>query len=225
MNYNMANVDLSKKSAALKAVEYIEDNAIIGLGTGSTMAYALEAIARRIKEEELKIKGIPTSIETEKIAKKLGIPITTLDQNPSINLAIDGADEVDKKLNLIKGKKGALTREKIVASAALEFIVIVDESKRVNKIGNTPVPIEVLPFAVKFVDNELREIGGMPKLREKFVTDNGNFIIDVKIDIKDPLDMECTLNNIPGIIENGIFAVRIPDRVIIGKGKDTEILE
>jgi len=221
----MANVDLSKKSAALKAVEYIEDNAIIGLGTGSTMAYALEAIARRIKEEELKIKGIPTSIETEKIAKKLGIPITTLDQNPSINLAIDGADEVDKKLNLIKGKKGALTREKIVASAALEFIVIVDESKRVNKIGNTPVPIEVLPFAVKFVDNELREIGGMPKLREKFVTDNGNFIIDVKIDIKDPLDMECTLNNIPGIIENGIFAVRIPDRVIIGKGKDTEILE
>lgn len=221
----MANVELSKKSAALKAVEYIEDNTIIGLGTGSTMIYALEAIAKRIKDEELRIKGIPTSVETEKLAKKFGIPLTTLDHNPRINLAIDGADEVDKKLNLIKGRKGALTREKIVASAALEFIVIADESKKVNKIGNTPVPIEVLPFAVKFVENELREIGGMPKLREKFITDNGNPIIDVKIDIKDPLDMECTLNNIPGIIENGIFAVRIPDRVIIGKGKETEVLE
>ena len=138
---------------------------------------------------------------------------------------IDGADEVDKAFNLIKGGGGALTREKIIASSALEFVCVVDESKLVKKIGRLPLPVEVIPFAEKYVMAEFEELGGRPQKRAGFTTDNGNIIIDVAgLAIDDPWQLETELNNIPGVVENGIFAVRQPDYVYVGKGKNVDVL-
>lgn len=214
----------SKKSAAARAAKYIMSGMTVGLGTGTTVEYLLEEIARRIKEDKLRIVCVPTSVATEQKAKKLGIPLTGL-KKPIMSMCIDGADEVDKKFNLIKGGGGALTREKIVASAAADFTVIVDESKVVNKIGEFPLPVEVIPFAQAYVANELKEIGGEPLFREKFKTDNGNIILDVTdLSFSNPLELETELNNIPGIVDNGVFAIRTPNRVLIGKGKEVNIL-
>ena len=227
----MAKDDQSKKTAAEYAIDYIEDGITVGLGTGSTVKYFIEALAR----EKLKVKCVPTSIETEKLAKKNKLNVVSLAEGlkpskiggpPLIDVTVDGADEVDKKFNLIKGGGGALTREKIVASSSLTFVVIVDETKIVKKLGEFPLPVEVLPFAQPSIEFELGELQAQSELRKGFTTDNGNIILDAKgLDFHDPLELETELNNIPGIVENGIFAVRQPEAVVVGKGKDVEVKE
>ena len=210
----------SKKSAALMAVDEIEPGMKVGLGTGSTSKYFIEELAKR----KLDVTCVPSSVATEQQAKKLGLKVVSLDQCFILDAYVDGADEVDAKKNLIKGGGGALTREKIVASAANEFICIVDESKLVKKLGAFPLPIEVIPFAKNYFMNEMRDLGAtMINLRQGFITDNGNIIIDVQgLDFRDPLELEDMLNNTPGVVENGIFAMRQPERVIVGKGRKAE---
>jgi len=225
MNQDQIKERLSKRSAGEKAAEYVKDGMVVGLGTGSTVEYTIKKIAARIREENLRITGIPTSIATEKLARDEKIPLASLNEHPVVDLDIDGADEVDGNFNLIKGGGGAHTREKIVASASKEFIVVAGSSKKVSRLGNFPVPVEVLPLAVEFVKSELIKLSGNPKLRENFITDNGNRILDTKFEIKNPKKLEVELNSIPGVVDNGIFAHRKPEKVIFADGDKIEILE
>jgi len=227
----MADAEQSKRTAAQYAIDYVEDGITVGLGTGSTVKYFIEELAK----SKLKVRCIPTSLETEKLARKLKLNVISLAEGikpskiggpPLIDVCVDGADEVDKHFNLIKGGGGALLREKIVASASLQYVIIVDESKLVPKLGAFPLPLEVLPFAQPYIEFELRELEANPVLRKGFTSDNGNIILDVSgLDFGDPLQLETELNNIPGILENGIFAVRQPEVVVVGKGKDVKVLE
>lgn len=197
----------------MMAVREVKGGMKLGLGTGTTVKYFIEELGRK------KFPGpvVPSSKASHDLAKKVGLKVASLDEHPQLDLYVDGADEVDKSYNLIKGGGGALTREKIVASASMEFTCIVDESKVVPKLGRFPLPVEVLPFAKAYVMVELTELGGKPVERKKTVTDNGNIILDVTgLKFKDPLELETELNNIPGVVENGIFAVRQPERVIVG---------
>ena len=220
-----SHIEISKRVVGERAVEFVRDGMILGLGTGTTVRYFIEKLAEKIKRESLEIIAIPTSIETEKLAERLGIPLSTLDKYPEVDLDIDGADEVDPEFNLIKGRGGAHSMEKRVASASERFIVIVDYTKIVKNLGGSPVPIEVLPEFIDKVEKKLRGIGGIPELRKGFTTDNGNLILDTRLRIEDPLDMEIELNSIPGVVDNGIFSKRRPDIVIIGKNKRVEILK
>lgn len=217
--------NLSKKTAAEKAAEYVKDGMVLGLGTGSTVKYFIEKLAVRIKEEQIEVVGVPTSTATERLARELGIPLTAPGQYEKIDLDVDGADEVDTRFNLIKGGGGAHTREKIVASASKEFVVVVDPAKMVNRLGAFPVAIEVIPFAEPYVIKEIEALGGLAKKRAGFVSDNGNVILDARFNIIDPLRLERDINSIPGVLENGIFARRRPEKVIVGDGTKTRILE
>jgi len=218
---NKQYIELSKKTAAERAVEFIEDGMIIGLGTGSTAEYAIKKIA----EKNLNIVAIPTSRGTEKLAEKLRIPLAKMNEYGEIDMDIDGADEVDPEFNLIKGGGGAHTREKRIAERSKNFIVIVDHTKLVKKLGNFPVPVEVEPSRKDFVEEKLRELDGIPRLRENFITDNGNIIIDTRFDIENPRELEEKLNSIPGVIENGIFSKRKPEIIIVGYGTEVKILK
>jgi len=215
--------ELSKKSAAAKALEYVEDGMVLGLGTGSTANYFIEFLSKKIKEENLKIVGIPTSKRTQELATRLGIKLSTLEQHQP-DLDVDGADQIDAEFNLIKGGGGAHTREKKVATASKRFIVIADPSKLVDSL-DWAVPIEISPSARERVEQKLTEMGGEPRLRENFTTDGGNLILDTKIEIPNALELESRLNAIPGVIDNGIFAKRRPELVVIGKGEGTEVME
>ena len=215
--------ELSKKSAAAKALEYVEDGMVLGLGTGSTANYFIELLAEKIKEGNLSIIGIPTSTRTKELALGLGIELSTLEQHQP-DLDVDGADQIDAEFNLIKGGGGAHTREKKVATASKRFIVIADPTKLVDRL-DWHVPIEVLPHSREQVEQKLLEIGGKPELRENFTTDGGNLILDTKIEIPDALELESRLNSIPGVIDNGIFAKRRPEIVIMGKGEGAEVIE
>lgn len=210
-----------KKIAGYAAAELVKDNEVVGLGTGSTTHYFIERLGQRIKEENISILGIPTSYQSFLLAKDAGITITTLDEH-SIDIAVDGADEVDKDLNLIKGGGAAHTLEKIVDESAKRFVVIVDDSKIVEYLGEFPVPLEVIPQACRTVTDHVKQLNGVPTLRMAerkdgpVITDNGNFVLDVKFGkIEDPKGLEKELNAIPGVVENGIFA-GIVDEVIIG---------
>ncbi|MDO5849054.1 MAG: ribose-5-phosphate isomerase RpiA [Methanobrevibacter sp.] len=210
-----------KKDAGYKAAEYVKDGDVLGLGTGSTTHYFIEAVGKRIAEEGIEVMGIPTSFQSLLLAKQWNIPITSLEEN-DIDLAVDGADEVDEQFNLIKGGGAAHTKEKIVDYAADKFFVIVDESKYVEKIGAFPVPVEVLPEASRTVMQTLEDMGATPEIRMAerkdgpVITDNGNFVIDAKFEkIESPTHLEIDLNTIPGVVENGIFANMV-DKVIIG---------
>ena len=221
-----------KKNAALQAVKHVRDGFVVGLGSGSTAAYAVEEIGERVRKEKWQVLGVPTSHQAFMLAVRCGIPITTLDEHPKLDLTIDGADQIDKELNLIKGMGGALTKEKIVASAAKQFIVVADETKLAQRLGtNQPVPVEVLPFAVSTVMQRMREMGGKPTLREgkakigPVVTDNGNFIVDVDFGpIRAPRELGSQLKMIPGVVETGLF-VEMADIVYVGKPKTVERLE
>ena len=213
-----------KRKAALEAVKHVKDHDVIGLGSGSTAAYAIEAIGERIKRENLNVKGIPTSYQAFTLAVKHGIPATTLEEHQVIDVTIDGADQIDAELNLIKGMGAALAREKIVASASKQNIIVADERKRVKTLGenNHPVPIEVLPFAVALVKRRLEEFGGKPVLREgkgklgAVITDNGNMIVDVVFgEINDPTVLGIKLKMIPGVVETGLF-VGLADIAYVG---------
>ena len=214
--------EIEKKLAGEAAVDLVKDGMVIGLGTGSTVRYFIEGIGKKVAEG-LKVIGIPTSVQTEKIARKAGIEITTLQEHSKLDLTVDGADEVDSELNLIKGMGGALFREKIVAKAAKRFVVVVDSSKLVRLLGEkTPVPVEVHIFGWKATSDWLRSKGCLPALRKSgqnpYLTDNGNFIIDCHFGaIPDPAGLESQLNNVPGAVENGIFT-GIVDHVIVAKG-------
>ncbi len=221
-------VKLMKQQVGKAAAERVKSGSIVGLGTGSTTAYAIEYIGERIKSGELKdIKGIPTSFQAEVLAKQYGVPLTTLDEVDRIDVAIDGADEVDPNKNLIKGGGAAHTREKVVDALAEQFIVVVDGSKMVDKLGSTfLLPVEVLPMAMTPVMRAIAKLGGKPELRMgvkkagPVITDQGNFVIDVKFDsIDNPAELEKTLNNLPGVLENGLF-VGVTDVVLIGEIKD-----
>lgn len=221
-------VTLMKQQVGKAAADRVKSGSIVGLGTGSTTAYAIQYIGERIQSGELKdIKGIPTSFQAEVLAKKYGVPLTTLDEVDHIDVAIDGADEVDPNKNLIKGGGAAHTREKVVDSLADQFIVVVDSSKLVDKLGSTfLLPVEVLPMAMTPVMRAIAKLGGKPELRMGIkkagpvITDQGNFVIDVKFDsIDNPAELEKTLNNLPGVLENGLF-VNVTDVVLIGEIKD-----
>ena len=210
-----------KKLAAEKALDFIEDGMIVGLGTGSTVEYALHKLGRLVKDG-LKIKGIPTSIHTMRIAKEQNIPLTTLIENPEIDVTIDGADEVDSNLNLIKGGGGALTREKIIAFNSKKVIIVIDDSKIVKALGiDFDLPVEVVKFGWTSVKKVLEDFGCTVKFREimdneAFITDNGNYILDCEFEkIDNPETMEMEINNIPGVVENGLF-IGLVDEVIVG---------
>lgn len=218
-------VKLMKQEVGKAAAARVRSGTIVGLGTGSTTAYALQYLGERLQSGELKdIKGIPTSFQAEVLAKQYGIPLTTLDAVDHIDIAIDGADEVDPQKNLIKGGGAAHTREKIVDALAEQFIVVVDSSKLVDKLGSTfLLPVEVIPMAITPVMRAIEKLGGKPELRMgvkkagPVITDQGNMVIDVKFDsIDDPATLEKTLNNIPGVLENGLF-VGVTDIVLVGE--------
>lgn len=221
-------VKLMKQEVGKEAANLVKSNSIVGLGTGSTTAYTIQFLGDRLKSGELKdIVGIPTSFQAEVLAKQYGIPLTTLDAVNRIDIAIDGADEVDPQKNLIKGGGAAHTREKIVDYLADQFIVVVDSSKLVERLGSSfAVPVEVIPMAITPVMRAIEKLGGKPELRMGIkkagpvITDQGNMVVDVKFDtIEHPAELEKTLNNIPGVLENGIF-VGCTDLVLIGEVQD-----
>ncbi|MEF8848086.1 MAG: ribose-5-phosphate isomerase RpiA [Candidatus Thermoplasmatota archaeon] len=210
-----------KKLAGEKAVEHIENGMIVGLGTGTTVKYALLKIGELVKEG-LDIKGIPTSQQTKKVALEQKIPLTTLNENPKIDVTIDGADEVDSNLNLIKGGGGALTREKIIAYHSKKLIIIVDDSKIVKALGiDFPLPIEVVKFGWTSTKETLEKLGCKAERRiviaeEPYITDNSNYVIDCDFNrIKKPEELEEKINLIPGVVENGLF-IDLADEVIVG---------
>ena len=226
-------IEEAKKRAALEAVKHVKDGFIVGLGSGSTVAYAIDALGERIKRESMSILGIPTSYQAFLLAVKHGITVTTLEEYPVIDVTIDGADQIDTKLNLIKGMGGALTREKIVASASKQNIIIADKSKKVKVLGENdhPVPVEVLPFAILLVKRRIEEIGGKPVLREgkgkvgPVITDNGNVVVDASFGlIGNAAELELKLKMISGVVETGLF-VGLADIVYIGKSSGVEKIE
>ena len=214
MNPKQEWVEAAKRKAALDAVKHVKDGFIVGLGSGSTAAIAIEALGQRKQKENLSILGIPTSYQAFLLAVKHGIAVTTLEEHGVIDVTIDGADQIDPNLNLIKGMGAALAREKIVASASKMNIIIADESKRVKVLGENdhPVPVEVLPFAISNVKRRIELVGGNPVLREgkgkvgPVITDNGNVIIDASFGlIDDAAELEKKLKMISGVVETGLF--------------------
>ncbi|MDO5850714.1 MAG: ribose-5-phosphate isomerase RpiA [Methanobacteriaceae archaeon] len=210
-----------KKDAGYLAAGEVKDGQILGLGTGSTTHYFIEAVGKRVASEGIEVMGIPTSYQSFLLAKAANIPVTTLDEH-EIDLAVDGADEIDPKFNLIKGGGAAHTLEKIVDYSAKEFIVIADSSKLVDTLGAFPLPVEIIPESVSPVMKALKDMGGVPEIRMgqlkdgPVITDNGNFILDVAFGaIENPIHMEKDLNAIPGVVENGLFTEMV-DKVIIG---------
>lgn len=218
-----------KKLAGKEAAKHIESGMIVGLGTGSTVQYTIEQLAERVRSQGLKIKGVSTSKATTKLAEELGIPLLTLGDIDEIDVTIDGADEVDPDFNGIKGGGGALLIEKIVAHASRKNIWVVDSGKLVSQLGKFPLPVEVMPFGFRQIYGALEKSGLHPTMRktneERYVTDNGNHIIDLNLDkIEDPAALETWLNLLPGVVENGLF-LRRADVVIAGKNGSTETFE
>lgn len=218
-----------KRMAGEKAIEFVEDGMILGLGTGTTVECFLKKLSQRI-QEGLDVKCIPSSNHTKKIAKDFNIPLTTFDENPEIDLTIDGADEVDSDLNVIKGGGGALTREKIVAFHSKKVIIIIDESKIVKALGvDFPVPVEVLKFGWTSTKKILEQFGCTVEFRkimdETYITDNSNYILDCDFGkINNPEQLEQDLNAVPGVVENGLF-INMVDEVIVGSKQGIMSLE
>jgi len=217
----------------MKAAEQIKDGYVVGLGSGSTVAGAIEEIAKMLKERNLKVLFVPTSHQIELVAITHGLKLAVFTEYPDLDLAIDGADQVDERLNLIKGGGAALTREKVVDASAGKLLIVVDEQKLVKKLGEQqPVPLEVLPYAHRAVIKKISKLGGKPVLREgkgkvgPIVTDNGNFIVDSDFGpIDNPSDLERQLKSIPGIIETGLF-IDMAHSVYVGKkGGTVQVLE
>ncbi|URJ26518.1 ribose-5-phosphate isomerase RpiA [Blochmannia endosymbiont of Camponotus modoc] len=212
-----------KKSVGWAALKYIQSSRIIGVGTGSTVTYFIEAL-NSIKE---KIEGVVSSSNySSNQLKKIGIPLCNLNSLHELDVYVDSADEIDSHMQMIKGKGGALTKEKIIAAAAKKFICIVDSSKQVNILGRGPLPIEVIPMARSLVARELVRLGGLPEYRHNVVTDNGNNILDVyNMKIVNASLLETKINNIPGVVSVGIFAKRRADIVLIGTREGIKIIK
>ena len=225
-------IEDAKKRAAFEAAKHVRSGQIIGLGSGSTAAYAIQEIGKLARKKRWRILGVPTSHQAFSLATDSGIQVTTLDEHPRLDLTIDGADQIDPSLNMIKGMGGALAREKIVASASKQNVIVADETKFVRRLGvNHPVPVEVLPFALATVTSKIRGEGGKPVLRNgtgkvgPVVTDNGNFLLDVwmkkNVDLK---ELDARLKSISGVVETGLF-VGIADVVYVGTRKAVRRLE
>ncbi len=217
MSDSMINM---KKIAAERAVEYVKDGMWVGLGTGSTALWAIRAIAQKV-QEGMQIKAIATSKQSELLALELGVQIFTFADTDHLDITIDGADEVDDNLDLIKGGGGALLREKIVGSATNFYIIIADENKRVKILGSFPLPVEVVKFGYQQTVKLLEKLGCTTRLRkteaEPFITDNGNYIFDCSFGaIPNPKSLHQEINAIPGVVDNGLF-IDMADVVIIGK--------
>ncbi|MCH8542433.1 MAG: ribose-5-phosphate isomerase RpiA [Alcanivorax sp.] len=212
--------DARKRAAAEAALTYIEAGTIVGVGTGSTANYFIDGLAR-MKDS---IRGAVASSEASaERLKSHGIEVLSLNDVNEIPVYVDGADEVTAHREMIKGGGGALTREKIVAAVAGQFICVVDDSKRVKRLGAFPLPVEVIPMARSYVARRLTALGGRPKYREGFVTDNGNIILDVHgLDIMRPIKLEEEINNIVGVVTNGLFARRPADIVLLASGQGIE---
>ncbi|MGD6853013.1 MAG: ribose-5-phosphate isomerase RpiA [Candidatus Bathyarchaeia archaeon] len=219
-----------KQKAALEAVKHVKDGDVVGLGSGSTAAYAIQAIGKRVKTEGIRVLGIPSSYQAFQVAVESGIPITTLDEHPTIDITIDGADQLTPQLYLIKGGGAALAREKIVASVSKVNIIIADENKKVPVLGanNQFVPVEVIPFALSPVKRRLAEMGGKVTVREAkgklgpIITDNGNAVIDVVFgEITNPAELMVEVKMVPGVVETGFF-VGLTDLAYIGTAGGVE---
>ncbi|PRX38339.1 ribose-5-phosphate isomerase [Meinhardsimonia xiamenensis] len=229
MSANLSPIDTAKFVAARRAVEYVEDGMKVGLGTGSTAAWMVRCLGELVREEGLRIVGVPTSSRTAELARRVGIKVVSLDEAKWLDLTIDGADEVDPALNLIKGGGGALLQEKIVATASDRMIVIADASKHVETLGAFPLPVEVIPFGwqttkalVEETLSGLDVLGHSTTLRlngeAPYVTDEGNFILDLHLKrIGNARQTSLVLNQIPGVVENGLF-IDICDIVVTGHG-------
>ena len=206
--------ETEKRLSAEAAIEHVEDGMIVGVGTGSTVAYFIDALGR-IKS---RIEGAVSSSEASTTRlKALGIPVLDLNHTGDLALYVDGADECDPHNRLIKGGGAALTREKIIASASKKFVCLIDAAKQVNVLGKFPLPVEVIPMARSYVARQIVKLGGQPVWRDGVVTDNGNCILDVhNLSITDPLKLETELNQIVGVVCNGLFARRGADVVIVG---------
>ena len=221
----MAN-ESEKELVGRASARFVNDGNIVGLGTGSTAVYAVQAVADRVKAG-LKILCIPTSVRTKEQATSLGIPLTTLDEHQQIDVTIDGADEIDPKLCLIKGGGGALLREKIIASASRKMVVIADSTKLVPVLGKFPLPVEVVGFAQAVVAKKIEAMGAEVSLRKDaagktYITDEGHHILDCKFGkIPDPPALARTLSDIPGVMEHGLF-IGLASLVLIGKGNAVE---
>lgn len=224
---------IGKRKAAEAALKEVKNSQVLGLGTGSTVAIFIELLGEKIRKEGWNVLGVPTSYQSAYLATENGIQLTTLDEHPVLDLAVDGADELDRRLNLIKGGGAALTKEKIVDSSAKRFVVIADGSKLVEKLGiKTSVPIEVLPVARKTVAKRISLLGGKPKLRDggnrkdgPLITDNGNFVIDADFGaIDDPQALEFVLKRIPGVVEAGLF-INLAHTAYLGTDKGVRRLD
>jgi len=216
----------AKRLAGEAASELVEEGMVVGLGTGSTVAWTIKRLGVRVQEEGLEFLGVPTSYQAESLAIASGIELTTLNVHPLLDLAIDGADQVDRRLFAIKGGGAAHTREKVVACSARRFVIVADESKYAEKL-TWPVPVEVLPFAARLVEGWLRTLGGSPVLRlgrmkdGPVITDNGNFVMDVDFGtIEDPETLAASIRPIPGVVEHGIFGNL--DELLLAKGDRIE---
>jgi ribose 5-phosphate isomerase A len=222
--------DVAKQAAGVRAAEMVEDGMVIGLGTGSTVLFAMKQLSTKVRDG-LEITGVPTSFQAAMRARELGIPLTTLDDHPVLELAIDGADQVDPGFRVIKGRGAAQLREKCVAAAAGRFIIVADPVKIV-RVLDAPVPLEVLPFAVTPVLSALKNLGGEPTLREghkkdgPVITDNGNMVIDCRFGpITSPEELELTLTTIPGVLCCGIFSgFAKKTTIIVGEAEGARVL-
>jgi ribose 5-phosphate isomerase A len=232
VSHDQSWIDEAKKNAALEAVKHVKPGFVVGLGSGSTAAHAIRGIGDMIKREKMRVLGVPTSYQAFMLAVENKIPVATLEEHPVLDLTIDGADQIDGDLNLIKGMGGALAREKIIASASKEYIIVADENKRVKILGEGghPVPVEVLPFAVSLVTAKIREMSGEPVVREAsgkvgpVITDNGNMIIDARFgSISDPKELNQKLKYLTGVVETGLF-LDLVDVVYLGKRSGVEKL-
>jgi ribose 5-phosphate isomerase A len=225
--------DIQKRNAAQAAVEHVKDGMIVGLGSGTTAAYAIFALGERKEHENLQILGVPSSYQAFQLAVQNRIPVTTLEEHPIVDVNIDGADQIDPQLNLIKGMGAALVREKIVAASARKNIIIADEKKKVKILGegNQVVPLEVVPFAIALVQRRIQALGGSPLLRETkgklgpIISDNGNAIMDASFgEIKDAKLLDQQLKMIPGMVETGLF-IGLANIVYLGSASGVKKIE
>jgi ribose 5-phosphate isomerase A len=208
--------DEMKQAAARAALDYLPDGGIVGVGTGSTANCFIAELGRVRHRVDA---AVASSEATAKRLRELGIPVVELNSVSELPVYVDGADEITPQLAMIKGGGGALTREKIVAAVAEKFVCIADESKRVDVLGRFPLPVEVIPIARSYVARELVKLGGRPEWREKVVTDNGNVILDVRgLSIVNPIELESAINQIAGVVANGLFARRGADVLLLGTG-------
>lgn len=222
------NVEDRKRRAAEAAVDEVRDGMVLGLGTGSTVRHAILRIGRLVRDG-WDLQGVATSVATERLAKEAGVPLTTLEEHPDLDLAVDGADEVNPRLDLIKGLGGALFREKVVARAARRFVVVVDDTKVVERLGaRTPLPVEVHPFGWRATKAWLEDLGAVADLRvddgRPFTTDGGNRMLHCRFpDLEDAARWERDINNVPGVLENGLF-VGLADLVLVGGAEGVDRL-